>query len=77
MLGKVCTKCDKAAMMTGSHAWSGVVYPLRGPLEKAAGRRLARFGPLTGWTVDLTAKLPMVRLAQPYPSCHPCAQFSV
>ena len=53
-----------------SAACAGVVYPLRGPLNKDAGRRLARFGPLTGWTVDLTAKQPAVRPADLHAMCH-------
>ena len=51
------------ATLTVSHARAGVVYPLRGPLNKDAGRRLTRFGPLIGWAIDLAAKNPVVRLA--------------
>jgi len=56
-------RADLDATMTVSHARPGVVYPLRGPLNKDAGRRLARFGPLLGWTIDLASKNPVVRLA--------------
>jgi len=56
-------RADLDATMTVSHARPGVVYPLRGPLNKDAGRRLARFGPLIGWTIDLATKNPVVRLA--------------
>ena len=56
-------------MRNTAAACAGVVYPMRGPLDKEAGRRLARFGPLTGWSVDLTAKQPVVRPADPHAAC--------
>ena len=64
------------AAMTVSHARAGVVYPLRGPLNKDAGRRLARFGPLTGWTIDLAAKNPLVGMAHATSAASPVCTLS-